>query len=70
LSFSILLFQVRDSFIRQARWLSIGPVQFIHVAVDALLELLHASLEFALSEVFVSIVDRFKFAAVDGYRSI
>ena len=49
---------------------SIGAIQFIHVAADALLELLHASLEFALSEVLVAVVDRFEFAAINGNRRI
>ncbi|MNP07841.1 hypothetical protein D3C76_998840 [compost metagenome] len=45
------------------------PIRRIHrrqISINALLDLLHACLHLALSEVAVAIIDGFEFAAVDG----
>ncbi|MNR47367.1 hypothetical protein D3C85_1664600 [compost metagenome] len=45
------------------------PIRRIHrrqISINALLDLLHACLHFALGEVTVAIIDGFEFAAIDG----
>ena len=45
------------------------PIRRIHcrqISINALFDLLHARLHFALSEVSVAIIDGFEFATVDG----
>ncbi|MCY1465751.1 hypothetical protein D9M71_839410 [compost metagenome] len=73
LEFLHLLFQCFD-FLFQALSLGFGyfgrcPIRRIHcrqISIDALLDLLHACLHFALSEITVAVVHGFEFAAVDG----
>src|SRR6185436_16904002 len=47
--------------------LTIRAIELIQVALNALLELFHSRLEFALREVLVAIVDRLELAAVDRH---
>ncbi|MNE17470.1 hypothetical protein D3C80_1104530 [compost metagenome] len=73
LEFLHLLFQ-RFDFFFQSLGFGLGhfgrcPIRRIHrrqISIDALLDLLHACLHFALSEITVAVVHGFEFAAVDG----
>ena len=44
--------------------IAVGPIELDQVALDAVLELLHARLQLALGEVLVAVVDRLELAAV------
>ncbi|MCY1441910.1 hypothetical protein D9M71_582490 [compost metagenome] len=73
LKFLHLLFQCFDFFFQPLRFglghfgrCSIRRIHCRQISIDALLNLLHACLHFALSEVAVAIIDGFEFAAVDG----
>lgn len=65
-----LLLEVLDPAGQDGRRVTVGPVEFDQVALDAVLELLHARLELAVGEVLASVVDGLELAAIDGNDSI
>ena len=52
------------------RRVAVGTVELNQVALDALLELLHARLQLAVGEVLVAVIDRLELAAVDGHDAV
>ena len=61
-----LVLQMRRSWLAVHRLRPVSRVQCIQVALDAVVDLLHALLKLVGREVLVAIVDRLELAAVDG----
>src|SRR5882762_1298086 len=62
-----LAFDMADSGLDLECRFSIGSVELSQVTCDAVLQLLHPSLELAVSEVLIAVVDCLELAAIDGH---